>query len=477
MKKKEQNEEQKKTPLKTDLDKAKKMDVPNKTSLYNLKLVEEDSIYVKHDDLEDSIVNIDNSAIKKEIQAENKDIDPKNNDSMEDNEKKDNDEDDEENNEDESKVEDESKLEDESKVEDEEDESKLDNEDESKLENDEEGEDEEEEEGEEEEDEEEDNDETKKEEEDEEEEEENEDESKFDNEEDDIEGSISYEKDSDMNDKTRKIIDALDTIRLSENMNNSLVPYSMNSSSRENIIIQDSVDESNAEIDEANVKIIKYLGSGGEGRVYLANITTINEYVALKQFEIKTDQSNYKKTVKTLFKEVDLVKSLNHANIIKYYSLRKSNYKKLQNTLEYNLIMEYMDNGSISDLIKVDSKGLPKPRIAEIIKQILSGLQYLHAHNVIHRDLKPANILTNKALDTFKITDFGISTQVKENMTTVKRTCAGTPWYMAPEVILDEPYSYGADIWSLCCLCFELFCGARPDGAVGGIEAMFQVGE
>ena len=85
------------------------------------------------------------------------------------------------------------------------------------------------------------------------------------------------------------------------------------------------------------------------------------------------------------------------------------------------------------------------------------------------------SILTNKALDTFKITDFGISTQVKENMTTVKRTCAGTPWYMAPEVILDEPYSYGADIWSLGCLCFELFCGKRPYASFGGMQAMFQM--
>ncbi len=143
--------------------------------------------------------------------------------------------------------------------------------------------------------------------------------------------------------------------------------------------------------------------------------------------------------------------------------------------VEYNVIMEYMDQGSLSDLLKVHKKGLPKPQVQEILRQVLSGLHYLHAHNIIHRDLKPANILTNKAGTLYKITDFGISTQVREKMTNVKRTCAGTPWYMAPEVILDKPYSYAADIWSIGCLCFELFCGKRPYANFGAMQAMFQM--
>eukprot|EP01022_Parablepharisma_sp_SALTPOND_P021019 TRINITY_DN3985_c3_g1_i1.p2 TRINITY_DN3985_c3_g1~~TRINITY_DN3985_c3_g1_i1.p2 ORF type:complete len:631 (-),score=82.57 TRINITY_DN3985_c3_g1_i1:7082-8974(-) len=233
--------------------------------------------------------------------------------------------------------------------------------------------------------------------------------------------------------------------------------------------------EKNVEVDTTHIEIVGYLGSGGEGKVYLGRITSLNEYVALKQFEVKIDQKEGKKLFDMIAKEVELVKTLNHPNIIKYYKLHRSNFRNLQNVVEYNVIMEYMNNGSLVDLLKIHKRGLPKPQIQEIIRQVLSGLQYLHSHNIIHRDLKPANILTSKSGNCYKITDFGISTQVKEKMTNIKRTCAGTPWYMAPEVILDKPYSYAADIWSLGCLCFELFCGKRPYANFGGMQAMFQM--
>jgi len=282
--------------------------------------------------------------------------------------------------------------------------------------------------------------------------------------------------------KTAQILSALDleSIRSSESaeksdIENSLLPYSVETCSKTTVSIRESVDQSNTEIDETNITLIKYLGSGGEGRVYLAQIVSLDEFIALKQFEIKTDQSGFKKTLKMLIKEVNLVKSLSHPNVIKYYSLRRSNNKKLLNTMEYNLLMEYMDGESLANFVKENKRRLPKSKIKDIMRQILSGLQYLHENNIIHRDLKPGNILTNKAFDTFKITDFGISTQVKENMTNVKRTCAGTPWYMAPEVILNDPYSYPADIWSLGCLCFELFSGQKPYASFGGMQAMFQM--
>ena len=232
--------------------------------------------------------------------------------------------------------------------------------------------------------------------------------------------------------------------------------------------------EKNISVDTTRIEIIKFLGGGSEGKVYLGKIVSLNELVAIKQCEVKLDHSDFKRLIEMLAKEVELVKALTHPNVIKYYKLHRSNLRNLENVVEYNVIMEYMQKGSLADLLKFNKRGLPKAQIQEIVKQVLKGLQYLHAHNIIHRDLKPANILIgNEGL--YKITDFGISTQVKEKMTTIKRTCAGTPWYMAPEVILDKPYSYAADIWSLGCLTFELFCGKRPYASFGGMQAMFQM--
>lgn len=232
--------------------------------------------------------------------------------------------------------------------------------------------------------------------------------------------------------------------------------------------------EKNIAVDTTRVEIIKFLGNGSEGKVYLGKIVSLNELVAIKQYEVKLDQSDFKRLIEMLAKEVELVKALGHPNIIKYYKLHRSNFRNLENVAEYNVIMEYIENGSLADLLKSHKRGLPRSQIQEIVRQVLKGLQYLHAHNIIHRDLKPANILVGND-EQYKITDFGISTQVREKMTTVKRTCAGTPWYMAPEVILDKPYSYAADIWSLGCLTFELFCGRKPYASFGGIQAMFQM--
>eukprot|EP00826_Nyctotherus_ovalis_P014883 TRINITY_DN14188_c0_g1_i4.p1 TRINITY_DN14188_c0_g1~~TRINITY_DN14188_c0_g1_i4.p1 ORF type:complete len:327 (+),score=89.82 TRINITY_DN14188_c0_g1_i4:73-1053(+) len=232
--------------------------------------------------------------------------------------------------------------------------------------------------------------------------------------------------------------------------------------------------EKNIAVDTTRIEIIKFLGNGSEGKVYLGKIVSLNELVAIKQYEVKLDQSDFKRLIEMLAKEVELVKTLSHPNIIKYYKLHRSNLRNLENVAEYNVIMEYIEKGSLVDLLKSHKRGLPRSQIQETVRQILKGLQYLHAHNIIHRDLKPANILVGND-DQYKITDFGISTQVREKMTTVKRTCAGTPWYMAPEVILDKPYSYAADIWSLGCLTFELFCGRKPYASFGGMQAMFQM--
>mmetsp|Transcript_22600 Transcript_22600/g.22352 ORF Transcript_22600/g.22352 Transcript_22600/m.22352 type:complete len:135 (+) Transcript_22600:848-1252(+) len=134
------------------------------------------------------------------------------------------------------------------------------------------------------------------------------------------------------------------------------------------------------------------------------------------------------------------MKSFCHPNIVKCLGLYMPQ-EQTEGMITVSIVMEYIEGGSLADKLK--TKGpFSLEEIKDLCKDILEGLDYLHGLNIIYRDIKPSNILCG---DLLKITDFGISTQLRE-IETIPRSCAGTPWYMAPEVILGEPYSYAADI-------------------------------
>ena len=83
-----------------------------------------------------------------------------------------------------------------------------------------------------------------------------------------------------------------------------------------------------------------------------------------------------------------------------------------------------------------------EPEVANIMTQVLHGLQYLHNKRIIHRDMKPLNLLVTKT-GLVKITDFGLSAKVFATQA-LKQTVVGTAWYCAPEVVMAEPYSFAA---------------------------------
>ena len=200
--------------------------------------------------------------------------------------------------------------------------------------------------------------------------------------------------------------------------------------------------------------ITKYLGKGGEGKVYLAEDCINRDFVALKQYECSLADSS--SLLKILINEVKMMKKMCHPNIVKYFGLHIPD-DSFEGMSVYNVVMEFIEGGSLADKLKVSGAFSIKD-IINVTKDILEALVYLHSKNIIHRDLKPSNVLGN---DIFKLSDFGICTQVKE-LETIPRSFVGTAWYMAPEVILQEPYSFSADIWSLGCLVYELYTGCKP---------------
>ncbi|KAG8388591.1 hypothetical protein BUALT_Bualt02G0141500 [Buddleja alternifolia] len=141
---------------------------------------------------------------------------------------------------------------------------------------------------------------------------------------------------------------------------------------------------------------------------------------------------------------------------------------------QISIALEYMDGGSLADVIRV-RKSIPEPVLSAMMQKLLLGLGYLHGvRHLVHRDIKPANLLVNLKGEP-KITDFGISAGLADSMA-MCATFVGTVTYMSPERIRNESYSYPADIWSLGLALFECATGEFPYTAnEGPVNLMLQI--
>jgi serine/threonine protein kinase len=154
--------------------------------------------------------------------------------------------------------------------------------------------------------------------------------------------------------------------------------------------------------------------------------------------------------IKQLMREIDLVKSLSHPSIVKYEGMSRDHSS-------LSIVLEFAENGSLGQTL------LNERLVASYVVKILDGLHYLHQCHVVHGDLKAANILTTKTGDV-KLSDFGVSLNLR-NLRVMERegkVVAGTPDWMAPEVIELKGVSYASDIWSLACTIIELLTGRPP---------------
>ncbi len=207
------------------------------------------------------------------------------------------------------------------------------------------------------------------------------------------------------------------------------------------------------------------LGKGGYGSVFMAKDLRTGELVAIKQFH-----QNGTLVDKKAVKEQRIWKGLYHPNVVEF----KGSFVGDNGSL--NLVVEYVDGLSLADHLSQYS-AFPETLVAEIARQVLHGLQYLHANGVTHRDLKPANILVDHKA-AVKICDFGVSRS--ENVQTInpgQQHMVGTPWYIAPEMIEYRPYTTSVDIWSLGCTVLELATGRRPYHELSAMQVLFRMVE
>eukprot|EP00440_Ansanella_granifera_P035819 gb/GFBE01038854.1/.p1 GENE.gb/GFBE01038854.1/~~gb/GFBE01038854.1/.p1 ORF type:complete len:474 (+),score=166.71 gb/GFBE01038854.1/:1-1422(+) len=159
--------------------------------------------------------------------------------------------------------------------------------------------------------------------------------------------------------------------------------------------------------------------------------------------------------------EMNIQAALDHPNIVKLYEV-------FEDGRNYYLVMELCSGGELFDRIveeaeKHDGSAFGEQDAATYMTQILGAMSYLHSHNFVHRDIKPENFLMqNKDQKAeIKVIDFGLAKNFNVGSSDVMKTKAGTPYYVAPEV-LQGKYNEKCDIWSCGVICYILLCGYPP---------------
>ena len=194
------------------------------------------------------------------------------------------------------------------------------------------------------------------------------------------------------------------------------------------------------------VYYIRKIGKGSFSKVYKGYNIITGDTVAIKKIDLEMSST----MIKRLKMEIEIMKTLNHDNIVKLYDVFYDEYYAY-------LIMEYSYCGDLSKYLK--GRPLKEKYAQKFAKQLASAMKYLIQRNIIHRDIKPQNILVfNK--NTIKLTDFGFARYFDKG--TMVETLCGSPLYMSPEIIKYKKYSNKADLWSIGIIFYEILTGKPP---------------
>eukprot|EP01061_Rhynchopus_euleeides_P008505 TRINITY_DN17633_c0_g1_i1.p1 TRINITY_DN17633_c0_g1~~TRINITY_DN17633_c0_g1_i1.p1 ORF type:complete len:1010 (+),score=241.68 TRINITY_DN17633_c0_g1_i1:327-3032(+) len=191
------------------------------------------------------------------------------------------------------------------------------------------------------------------------------------------------------------------------------------------------------------------VGVGSFGKVYEATNKLTGGKMACKIVPLSQCDNH-----EAIFREVTVMASLSHPNIIHYFYCERDED-------ELRIFMELAD-GCLSQ--KVPANGVSVTVASLYMKDIIMGLRYIHSKNLVHRDMKVANVLMHRG--TCKLIDFGTvietKSKQKESSTIMNTSISGTPHYMSPEVLDGKAYDWRADIWALGCMLMEMLTGKPP---------------
>eukprot|EP00835_Amoeboradix_gromovi_P005557 NODE_534_length_7054_cov_0.303666.p1 type:complete len:748 gc:universal NODE_534_length_7054_cov_0.303666:5432-3189(-) len=200
------------------------------------------------------------------------------------------------------------------------------------------------------------------------------------------------------------------------------------------------------------------LGKGAFGSVYRGLNLETGEVIAIKQIKLV---GTPKAQLNSMMLEIDLLKKLNHKHIVRYIGF----FKTVQCL---NILIEYCESGSLLHVMKKFGNFSEK-LVGMYTAQVLEGLKYLHDQGVIHRDIKAANLLTDKQ-GVVKLADFGIASTTNGN-----QEVAGSPYWMAPEIVELNGATTASDVWSLGATVIELCTGNPPYIEFPAMSALFRI--
>src|SRR6266567_120138 len=215
-------------------------------------------------------------------------------------------------------------------------------------------------------------------------------------------------------------------------------------------------------------RLVRLLGSGGMGEVYLAEDARIGQQVAIKVS--RTETTGYPNTdatkdaVRLFQREARAIARLDHPRILPLFAYGE---ESIHGTSLTYIIMPFRPEGSFASWLQQrSSSGLLSPReVAYFINQAAEALQYAHDNQIVHQDVKPSNFLIrsnkeNPGRPDLLLSDFGIA-KLSSATASVSQSVRGTPAYMAPEQWSGEPV-YATDQYALAVLAYELLAGRPP---------------
>ncbi|WP_225730126.1 MULTISPECIES: serine/threonine-protein kinase [unclassified Nocardia] len=202
----------------------------------------------------------------------------------------------------------------------------------------------------------------------------------------------------------------------------------------------------------AGYTVVRQIGVGGMGRVYLMRHPRLPMNVAVKVLDGQF--SSDAKARARFEREADIAASLHHRNIVRVHD------RGIENENLW-IAMDFVDGPDAAELI---GRGrLPLERAVDIVAQAAAGLDYAHQRGVLHRDVKPGNLLVGQedSKDHVQIADFGIARGL-DNTVTVTTSVTATFAYAAPELLSGAPVDHRADVYALGCTLYHLLSGSAP---------------
>jgi len=198
-----------------------------------------------------------------------------------------------------------------------------------------------------------------------------------------------------------------------------------------------------------NFTLVEILGEGGMGSVFKAVDQNLHRTVALKI--LKKERSAVAEERERLATEARITASINHPHVVKVFSFGEDHG-------QFYMAMELVERGSLDDLMGIQAR-VAEVQVLEVGIQIAQGLEAALERGLIHRDVKPGNILFADA-HTAKIVDFGLAAPVSDEPGDGE--IWGTPYYIAPEKLNNEPEDFRSDIYSLGGTLFHALAGRPP---------------